>query len=187
MFKKILVALDYSSSSTLVFRKALDMAIAMDAELLLLHVLSDADVEGPKALIYPSLAYYPVMDNPFWEDYRQRWQEFEAETLAWLDQLADEAEQAGVVAESSSVRGIPSQNICDMAKTWQADLVVMGSRGRRGLSELLLGSVSNDVMHHAICSVLVVHETPATISTKVPDKVATESSEARTDPSDAIA
>ncbi|MEO0350033.1 MAG: universal stress protein, partial [Cyanobacteria bacterium P01_A01_bin.15] len=39
---------------------------------------------------------------------------------------------------------------------WNADLIMMGRRGRSGFSELLLGSVSNYVMHHAPCSVLTV-------------------------------
>lgn len=42
-------------------------------------------------------------------------------------------------------------------KTWDADLIVVGSHGRKGLSEMLLGSVSNYVVHHAPCSVIIVH------------------------------
>ena len=44
-----------------------------------------------------------------------------------------------------------------MANSWQADMIIVGNRGRSGLSEFFLGSVSNYVMHHAPCSVLVVH------------------------------
>ncbi|MGF1516635.1 MAG: universal stress protein, partial [Nodosilinea sp.] len=50
----------------------------------------------------------------------------------------------------------PGRVICTLAKTWAADLIVVGSHRRKGLSELFLGSVSNYVMHHAPCSVLVV-------------------------------
>ena len=46
--------------------------------------------------------------------------------------------------------------ICNAAISWQADLIIMGRRGRTGLSELFLGSVSNYVLHHAPCAVLVV-------------------------------
>ncbi|MGP1384853.1 MAG: universal stress protein [Thainema sp.] len=45
-----------------------------------------------------------------------------------------------------------------LAKNWGADLIMMGSHGRKGLNEMLLGSASNYVVHHATCSVMVVHE-----------------------------
>lgn len=157
MFKKILVALDYSNTSQAVFTEAIEMAQSMNAHLMLLHVLASTDDHAPKALVYPSLSYYPVMDNPFWDDYRERWATFEAENLEWLKGLADEAIAQGISTELTQLHGIPSSSICDLATTWGADLILMGSRGRRGLTELFLGSVSNDVMHHAPCSVLVIH------------------------------
>jgi nucleotide-binding universal stress UspA family protein len=46
--------------------------------------------------------------------------------------------------------------ICKAAQNWGTDLIVIGRRGHRWLSEILLGSVSNYVVHHALCSVLVV-------------------------------
>ncbi|NET08792.1 MAG: universal stress protein [Symploca sp. SIO2B6] len=159
MFKKILVALDYSSNSTLIFAKALDLAKSMGANLMLLHVFADTDEGSPKALLYPSLSYYPVMDNPFWDDYHRRWEEFESETLSWLQRLVEQAINEGVSTELTHTRGWPSHQIKALSETWEADLIVMGSRGRRGFTELFLGSVSNDVMHRAGCSVLVVHDT----------------------------
>ena len=156
MFKKILVALDYSTTSPAVFTEALEMAMAMQANLMLLHVLGNTDDHAPRALVYPSLSYYPVMDNPFWEDYRQRWDAFESENLKWLKALADDAIAKDIPTEFTQIHGIPSTSICELAVTWGADLILMGSRGRRGLSELFLGSVSNDVMHHAPCSVLII-------------------------------
>lgn len=166
MFKKILVALDYSSTSPAVFAAAIEMAQSMNAHLMLLHVLASTDEHAPRALVYPSLSYYPVIDNPFWDDYRERWAEFEAENLQGLKDLADEAIAQGISAEFTQLHGIPSSNICDLATTWGADLILMGSRGRRGLAELLLGSVSNDVMHHASCSVLIIHGKGITQSPK---------------------
>ena len=51
--------------------------------------------------------------------------------------------------------GTPEQQIAEKARDWKADLIVVGSHGR-GFWGRLIGSVSNDVVHHAPCSVLVV-------------------------------
>jgi nucleotide-binding universal stress UspA family protein len=52
--------------------------------------------------------------------------------------------------------GKPASKIIEVANTWPADLVVMGSHGRGKIKGLLLGSVSQEVLHHAPCPVLVV-------------------------------
>jgi nucleotide-binding universal stress UspA family protein len=52
--------------------------------------------------------------------------------------------------------GRPAEMIVDAAKEWNADLVVVGSHGRGFWGRLTLGSVSDAVLHHASCSVLVV-------------------------------
>jgi nucleotide-binding universal stress UspA family protein len=54
------------------------------------------------------------------------------------------------------IQGSPRQVIVDEAEKWQADLVVMGSRGLGAWNRLLLGSVSSGVVHHAKCSVEIV-------------------------------
>jgi len=60
--------------------------------------------------------------------------------------------------ESSEVRefGHPVDTVISVAKTISADLIVMGSRGMSGFKSLLLGSVSDGVLHHAHCPVLIV-------------------------------
>jgi nucleotide-binding universal stress UspA family protein len=54
------------------------------------------------------------------------------------------------------VDGDPKSKILDLAQEWEADLIVMGSHGRRGLERLFLGSVSLAVLSHALCSVMIV-------------------------------
>lgn len=54
------------------------------------------------------------------------------------------------------LQGSPKQVIVEVAEEWGADLIVMGSRGLGAWSRLLLGSVSNAVVHHAKCSVEIV-------------------------------
>lgn len=57
---------------------------------------------------------------------------------------------------SEIIHGPPRQVIVDEAEEWGADLIVMGSRGLGAWNRLLLGSVSNAVIHHAKCSVEIV-------------------------------
>lgn len=160
MFKTILVALDSSSLRQRVFEQALDLAVATGAKLRLLHVLSAYEEGSPGIPIRSYQAYYPVLDDVVWKDYQNRWAAFEANRLALLQREADLAQAAGVEVESSQASGDPAITICALAKSWGADLIVVGSHGRRGLGELILGSVSNHVMHHASCSVMVVHGGP---------------------------
>lgn len=54
------------------------------------------------------------------------------------------------------IQGSPKQVIVEEAEQWGADLIVMGSRGLGAWNRLLLGSVSNAVVHHAKCSVEIV-------------------------------
>jgi nucleotide-binding universal stress UspA family protein len=54
------------------------------------------------------------------------------------------------------MRGDAKSAILDDAKSWGADLIVMGSHGRRGLERFLVGSVSEAVLRHAHCSVEIV-------------------------------
>jgi nucleotide-binding universal stress UspA family protein len=57
---------------------------------------------------------------------------------------------------SEIIQGSPKQVIVEEAEKWNADLVIMGSRGLGTWNRLLLGSVSNSVVHHAKCSVEIV-------------------------------
>jgi nucleotide-binding universal stress UspA family protein len=64
---------------------------------------------------------------------------------------------ADFAVSTEVLRGSPDQQIIEKAKEWGADLIVVGSHGR-GFWGRLLGSVSNGVVHHAPCSVLVVRK-----------------------------
>lgn len=76
------------------------------------------------------------------------------------DQLAREMtaqlQAAGLTAEADRRDGDAATEILAAANATKADLIVMGTRGRTGLSRLVLGSVARNVLHHAACSVLVV-------------------------------
>ncbi len=156
MFKKILVALDSSPLREVVFNQALQLAQKTGASLSLLHVLSAYEEGSPGIPIHSYQAYYPILDDAIWKDYQERWGKFEASRLAQLQAEADEALARGVTVEFSQVAGDPAMTICAVAQSSQTDLIVVGSHGRRGLEAMMLGSVSNHVMHRAPCSVLVI-------------------------------
>lgn len=65
---------------------------------------------------------------------------------------------SGLQATTQVLMGTPKWRIVDEAKDWGANLVVVGSHGRRGMTRLLLGSVSEAVAMHAHCSVDVIRE-----------------------------
>lgn len=156
MFNKIIVAIDSSVMSRHVFAQALDLASANNARLMLLHVLSGEQEGGPNLPLFPTIGYYPGISDRTLELYRQQWQTLEQQGLEMLRDFAAQATAAGVVTEFSQTAGNPGRTICDIAASWQADLIAIGRRGLSGLSELFLGSVSNYVLHHAPCSVLTI-------------------------------
>jgi nucleotide-binding universal stress UspA family protein len=155
MFHKIIAALDSSKIAKQVFEKSLAQAKEPSSSLMLLHVLSPGDEGYP---ILPSIQYpyIPIGDGDLLESYLKQREMYEKQGIEMLRSLTEEASAAGVKAEFSQKVGNPGRTICSLASTWGADLIVVGRRGRSGLTELLLGSVSNYVVHHASCSVLVV-------------------------------
>ena len=169
MFHKILVAIDQSAMGKQVFEQALELAKVNNASLMLLHVLSHEEENSPKLPVFSGLDYYPgVMRSQTLELYQQHWETYEQLGLKMLRSRAQEAAEVGVTVEFSQNSGSPGHMICEVANLWNADLIVVGRRGRSGLSELLLGSVSNYVLHHAGCSVLIVNRPAPTTSEELP-------------------
>jgi nucleotide-binding universal stress UspA family protein len=64
----------------------------------------------------------------------------------------------GIKTETAVLEGSPKKRIVEESKAWGADLIVVGSHGRRGLTRYLLGSVSEAVAMHAHCSVEVIRD-----------------------------
>ncbi|MEM9218792.1 MAG: universal stress protein [Cyanobacteria bacterium P01_F01_bin.150] len=149
MIKKILVALDYSDTCDSVLDQAIALTQATQASLNILNVLAP--------VMDNSITYSPYSDQD-WAAYVQQYRETETARFNRLKSSADKAKAVGIKTELTQEIGSPGRAICTLAKSWDSDLIIVGSHGRKGLSEMLLGSVSNYVMHHAPCSVLVVHD-----------------------------
>ena len=72
--------------------------------------------------------------------------------------IAEQLRASGLTTEAVVRRGDARSVIVDEAKEWDADLIVMGSHGHKGLKRWLLGSVSQSVVSHAPCSVEVIRQ-----------------------------
>jgi nucleotide-binding universal stress UspA family protein len=161
MFHKIVVALDYSEFSGPILDEAIALAKLMGAQLKLLNVLSVEDSAGYQLSVYPGGFYpggfYSAVTEMQFEQYRAEWTKFKNRSLQLLEADLETAKTAGVSAEICQLYGSPGRSICELAQSWDADLILMGRHGRTGLSELFLGSVSNYVLHHAHCAVLTLN------------------------------
>jgi nucleotide-binding universal stress UspA family protein len=73
-----------------------------------------------------------------------------------LDAAAADAKAAGVEVQTHAVEADPADAILNVAEETKADLIVVGNKGMTGARRYLLGSVPNNVSHHARCSVIIV-------------------------------
>lgn len=138
MFKRILVPYDGSENS----RRALDVATDLAR-------LYEAAVSAVAVVSLPEFA--ASMDEV--DQVREQGRKFYAESLR---QAEEAAQEAGVTLKTETVYGHRSEAILEYAKKSRADLIVIGSRGLSPVERYVLGSVSEVVVHHASCSVLVV-------------------------------
>lgn len=86
--------------------------------------------------------------------------EIQAEMAERADRVASETadrlEESGYTVRTQVGSGHPGRVICELARERDVDCIIMGRRGRGTLGELLLGSISHYVVHHAVCPVMIV-------------------------------
>lgn len=155
MFTKILVALDRSPEAETIFNYALSIARPQISEILLVHFI-DWQVQN----VSPWMGVGTLYDMDFSGD-RYNWsrehlQQETEQANNWLEEYTKQAAERGIDCKFECRIGNCNLGIGDRAKAWGADLIVIGRRGHKNISEILLGSVSNYVIHHAPCSVFVV-------------------------------
>ncbi|MBS0017160.1 MAG: universal stress protein [Arthrospira sp. SH-MAG29] len=150
-YSKILVAIDRSSQSKLVFQKAFHLAKVEQAELKIFHCV------GLSPLAFGSAGDIYGQGLGRAAQVQQELMAKEVDEIKnWLQTFLDQCEHEGIRATSEYKIGEAGYWIREVSLSWNADLVVMGRRGRSELAELFLGSVSNHVIHHLRCSVLIV-------------------------------
>lgn len=158
MFKRILAAVDKTPVSKAAYERAIALAKLVNAQLMIFHVLNEHEPGSPALPPLDMPPYVNDLSTTLRDNYRRAWRSYETEYTDYLQWLVTEARSEGLDVEFAQELGDPGRSVCDFAREWHADLIVTGSQGRTGLSELFLGSVSNHVTHHASCSVLVVHQ-----------------------------
>ncbi len=140
-FQKILVPHDFSEHSDCALGTALELAGALGARIVLVHVF-----DRPQAMFEP-YGILPV---------EPRIAELPKAASDRLQQELDRVTAAGVEAEAKVLEGHAFEKILEQVETSGADLVVMGTHGLTGLPHAVLGSVAERVVRLAPCPVLTL-------------------------------
>jgi nucleotide-binding universal stress UspA family protein len=140
---RILLATDGSEEAELAALKAVELADASDSELHVVHV----GVVPNFLVSYPGTVGYE----------RRLYEQIEEESRQLLRKESWRVKAAGGTVAGAHLRmGAVALEIVALAEELGADLIVMGSRGLGGVRRALMGSVSDSVVRHAHCPVLVV-------------------------------
>jgi nucleotide-binding universal stress UspA family protein len=141
---KILLAIDDSKYSEAAIDAVITQAKPSETEVRLLHVVEPTPVYSDGQ----AWVYYP--------DYGEVRHEQRKEAEGLVARAAERLRTAGLRVTTAIETGNPKVVVIDDAAAWHADLIVLGSHGRKGLDRFLMGSVSDAVARHARCSVQIV-------------------------------
>lgn len=153
MFNKILLACEPVESNQVLLEQGWAFAELWNAQLMVMSVLTaddDSDIVDTEIGILTdsySLNNGAVIQGSLCMSSSQENVAVQADRLATARGLSTEVRQRF---------GNPGRAICDLAKAWGSDLIIVGNHPRTSLQSILQGSISNYVTHHAPCSVLVV-------------------------------
>ena len=142
MFQRILAATDFSPASTPALEQSVKLAKRDGALLLIAHAYQEP---GLVELSRAPARVYKEWDQKLREGVERK-----------LRPLLERVRKEGVEAEGLILRGFADEAIVEAAKQQRADLIVMGTHGRRGAARLFLGSVASRVISTAPCPVMTV-------------------------------
>lgn len=140
--RTILIPTDFSDGSQAAVEYARLMATAFGARIIVVHVIESVT--------------YLMTESLQWVDVYRRVKTAVEPVLA---ELVTSLQQQGIAASSSLVQGAADEEIVAQARAQHADLIIMGTHGRRGMSRVLTGSVAERVVRTAPCPVLTVRPT----------------------------
>jgi nucleotide-binding universal stress UspA family protein len=147
----ILVATDLSEASAPATAYAFSLARALNAHLYIIYVVSEDDVRVLTAIrgYLQSEVTPAALVETFYTEADKR-----------LTTLVEEAHATDLVRERLIVTGQPAAAIMSWAAAKQAQLIIIGTHGRHGVTRFFMGSVAERVLREAPCAVLVVPATP---------------------------
>ena len=141
---KILIAIDGSDFSQAALQSVIARPWPPGTDVKVLHV-----VEPPSLLMGREMRGFDPEFEAVWKALREQAKHLVAKA-------AEKLRDAKFKVSTELVEGNPKSQIIDIANEWHADMIVLGSHGRTGLDRFLMGSVSQDVVRHAHCSVEIV-------------------------------
>ena len=148
--KKVLIAIDYNPTAKKVAEEGYALAKAMHAEVTLLHVVADP-------AYYSSTEFSPIMGFTGYMDVGQLQLTNESLKKAshhFLDKSKSHLGDGSIKTLVSE--GDFAETILKTAKDLHADIIVVGSHSRRWLDEVLMGSVTEKVLHHSIIPLFII-------------------------------
>ena len=146
MYKRIAVAVDGSKTSDKALQEAIGLASEMGAKILLLHVCEEI----------PAMWEPGGMNMMPTQDIMQVIADAGKELLAKLEQQVAGRGLAVETRLAETLGGRAGSIISEEAKRWNADLLVVGTHGRKGVDHILMGSVAEGVIRTAAMPVLLV-------------------------------
>ena len=151
-FSKILAAIRSTQGPSPVFAQALELARDEQARLMLYHCSEvDRSKDHPEQGLTTT-----QMDMDTYKSRLKSKNQAKPTTRAWMEGLCEQAKKSGVHAQCLVEEGNPGRRVIQLAKRWEADLIVLGRTRRGSLADCLFGTVSDYVIHHASCSLLLI-------------------------------
>ncbi|WP_115707801.1 universal stress protein [Legionella sainthelensi] len=141
MYKQIMIAVDGSKASSLALKEAIQLAKNQNSKLCVIHIV-DTLYEGD------------VDREAFVELIRKQGQEVLSSIKKKLSRVKIEFEMK--LAELTPSKAQIAEKLVDEASAWSADLIIIGTHGRRGIQHILTGSVAEEVIRIAKIPVLLV-------------------------------
>ncbi len=144
-YKHIMIAVDGSNTSDLAVHEAIKLTKALKARLRIIHIVDET--------IFNYIDEYVDFDT-LWDGYKKVGHDV-------LNKISEKIKQAPIEYETNLIelkpgKGRIAEKIVAEAQTWPADLLIIGSHGRRGFSRLILGSVAEHVLRISTMPVLLV-------------------------------
>jgi nucleotide-binding universal stress UspA family protein len=160
---KVLLATDGSKEAELAARTAADLAQKTGSELHVVHAFGIAPIGPP---VYPEATDLQGVEHEAEAGELQRVSERRAREVLEAE-VGKVRSAGGTVAQTHLIEGRVAPEIVALAEEIGARLIVMGSRGRGGIRRALMGSVSDSVVRHAHCPVMVVRADPIVFPAKI--------------------